>query len=115
MREVCLKLPEVTETVTFGNPTFRAGKRTFAVLDKYKGEYAIAVKATSADQTALVMDPRFYITPYSGQHGWTSMKISNDIDWEEVRQLLTMSYRLLALKRMLKALDQQTRDSQSRY
>ena len=106
LRKLCLALPEVTETRTFGNPTFMAGKRTFVVLDKYKGDYAIAFKATPADQMVLTMDPRFYITPYSGKYGWTSLKLSDDMDWEEVRNLSIMSYRLVALKRMIRQLDQ---------
>ena len=106
LRKICLALPEVTETVTFGNPTFQAGKKTFAVLDNYKGEYSIAFKATKADQAALTMDPRFFISPYSGKHGWTSMRLVKDMDWDEVRELILGSYRLLALKRMLKQLDE---------
>ena len=106
LRGICLGLPEVTETVTFGHPTFMAGKRTFAVLEPYKGEYAIAFKATPADQSALTIDPRFYVTPYSGKHGWTSLRLSDDIDWHEVRDLMLMSYRLIALKRMLRVLEQ---------
>jgi predicted DNA-binding protein (MmcQ/YjbR family) len=106
LRKICLGWPEVKETVTFGHPTFMAGKRTFAVLEPYKGEYAIAFKATPADQTALTMDPRFYITPYSGKHGWTSLRLSDNLDWHAVHDLLLMSYRLVALKRMIKALEQ---------
>lgn len=105
LRPLCLSFPETTETVTFGHPTFVAGKRTFAVLDRYKGEYAIAFKATYADQTALTMDPRFYVTPYSGKHGWTSLRLDADFGWQEVRKLIESSYRLVALKRMLAALD----------
>jgi len=111
LRKFCLALPEVKETMTFGNPTFMAGKRTFVVLDKYKGDYAIAFKATPADQMVLIMDPRFYITPYSGKHGWTSLKLSDDMNWEEIRDLTIMSYRLVALKRMIRLLDQKPRNS----
>ena len=105
LRRICLALPEVTETLTFGNPTFQAGKKTFTVLDRYKGEYSIAFKATAADQAALTVDERFFVTPYSGKHGWTSLRLSADMDWEEVEGLVVSSYRLLALKRMLKQLD----------
>lgn len=110
LRPICLPLPEVAETVTFGNPTFMAGKRTFAVLDRYKGEYSLAFKASKADQTALTMDPRFFVTPYVGQHGWTSLKVDNRIDWEEVQMLVESSYRLVALKRMLNMLDKGSQD-----
>jgi len=110
LRRICLALPESAETVTFGHPTFVAGKRSFAVLDRYKSEYAIAFKATPADQAALTMDRRFYVSPYSGKHGWTSLRLASAkdwaaIDWDEVATLLEASYRLVALKRMLRTLD----------
>ena len=35
LRRVCLGLPEVRETVKWGHPTFEAGKKIFAVLDRY--------------------------------------------------------------------------------
>lgn len=105
LRKICRELPEVVETVTYGNPTFLAGKKSFVVLDRYKGEYAIAFKATFADQAALTMQPHFYVSPYSGRFGWTSLRLKGDIDWSEVRDLVRSSYRLVALKRMLRALD----------
>lgn len=105
LREICLALPEVTETVTYGHPTWLAGKKTFVVLDRYKGDYAIAFKATPADQSALTMDPRFYVTPYSGKHGWTSLRLGDDMDFDEVATLVLSAYKLVALKRMLNALD----------
>jgi predicted DNA-binding protein (MmcQ/YjbR family) len=110
LRRICLALPESAETVTFGHPTFVAGRRTFAVLDEYESEYAIAFKATPADQAALTMDPRFYVSPYSGKHGWTSLRLASpenwtEIDWDEVAALIEASYRLVALKRMIRALD----------
>lgn len=102
LRQICLDWPEVLETTTYGNPTFVAGKRTFAVLDRYKGEYSIAFKATHADQAALTMRPMFFITPYSGKHGWTSLQLSDDLDWDDVRDLIRASYELVALKRMIR-------------
>jgi predicted DNA-binding protein (MmcQ/YjbR family) len=51
------------------------------------------------------MDARFYVTPYAGKHGWTSLRLSNPPDWNEVRELVEAAYRRVALKRMLKALD----------
>jgi predicted DNA-binding protein (MmcQ/YjbR family) len=105
LRKVCAELPEVVETVAWGHPTFLAGKKLFVVLDHYKGEYAIAFKATLADQAALTMQPRFYVSPYAGRHGWTSLRLDSDFDWDEVRDLVRAAYRLVALKRMLRALD----------
>ena len=37
IRKICLRFPEVRETVKWGPPTFEAGKKMFAVLDHYDG------------------------------------------------------------------------------
>jgi hypothetical protein len=53
----------------------------------------------------LLIDPRFYPTPYAAHQGWVSLKIDEATDWYEVNLLLMEVYRQVALKRMLKALD----------
>jgi predicted DNA-binding protein (MmcQ/YjbR family) len=104
LRAICLALPEANECVTWGHPTFRAGKKTFAVLEEYKGHLCICFKATLADQDLLSKDKRFFITPYVGQHGWLSYIADGRIDWRMVEDLVVKSYRLVALKRMIATL-----------
>jgi len=109
LRMICLALPEAYETTSFGHPTFRAGrtgKKTFAVFENYRGEDTICVKATLEDQALLVLDPRFFVAPYVGKHGWTSMRTAGGIDWTEVEDLVRESYRLVALKSMLAKLEE---------
>jgi predicted DNA-binding protein (MmcQ/YjbR family) len=104
LRKSCLALPEAYETTSFGHPTFRAGrsgKKTFAVFENYRGEDSICVKATLEDQALLILDPRFFVAPYVGKHGWTSMRTAGAIDWSEVEDLVRESYRLVAPKSAL--------------
>ena len=42
---------------------------------------------------------------YYGVNGWINLDVQNGVNWDEVDGLLENSYRLIALKRMLKALD----------
>ncbi len=109
LRKLCLGLPEAYETTSFGHPTFRAGrsgKKTFAVFENYRGEDTICVKATMEDQALLVLDPRFFVAPYVGKHGWTSMRTAGAIEWGEVEDLVRESYRLVATKSMLAKLEE---------
>ncbi len=90
LREVCLKLPESIEVEAWGRPTFRAGKKLFAVF-------------SGGDEHP----PRFYVPPYFGPSGWLALDFTAaPVDWEEVTELMESSYRQVALQRMLKALDQ---------
>ena len=104
LRKVCLSLPEASETVKWGHPTFVAGRKMFAVLDEYGGRPCIAFRATPSRQAQLIRDQRFYAAPYAAAHGWVCMHADQAVDWKEVAELLHNSYRLVALKRMLDAM-----------
>lgn len=105
LRRLCLSLPEAGETVKWGNPTFVAGKKAFAVLDRYHDRWAIAFRATLEEQARLVRRPDIVPAPYAAKQGWVCLDGEEKLDWKEVDQWLRGSYRLVALKRMLAALD----------
>ncbi|HSK95597.1 MAG TPA: MmcQ/YjbR family DNA-binding protein [Euzebyales bacterium] len=107
LRKVCLALPESAEVPAWGRPTFRAGKKLFAV---YSGDdahaFAVVFKPEPEERPALVGDPRFYVPPYFGAAGWLALDLTiAPVDWGEVAELVECSYRQVALKRMLTALD----------
>lgn len=107
LRNLCLALPETVEVEAWGSPTFRAGKKIFAV---YSGtgqrSYGLVFKPDSDERAALMQDDRFYSPRYWGPSGWLALDLeAAPIDWGELRELVETSYRQVALKRMLKALD----------
>jgi predicted DNA-binding protein (MmcQ/YjbR family) len=108
LREVCLALPESVEVEAWGRPTFRAGKRMFAVFEGTDDHpYAVIFKPEPPERPALVEDGRFYVPPYLGPGGWLALDFTAaPVDWDEVVELMETSYRQVALKRMLKALDE---------
>jgi predicted DNA-binding protein (MmcQ/YjbR family) len=106
LRKVCLSLPETSETVKWGHPTFVAGQKMFAVLDEYRGRPCIAFRTDPLRQAELLRDPRFYAAPYAAAHGWVCMHADRRLDWRYVSELLRGSYRMAALKRMLAALEE---------
>ena len=107
LREICLALPESSEKLAWGHPTFRAGKKIFASLGTYDGEVCFGFKPDEATYRRLVEDPRCFIPPYVGHLGWLSMRISASPRSlrGELKELCEQSYRQFALKRMLAALD----------
>lgn len=104
-RKMCLALPETSETESWGHPNFRAGKRTFAAFEwvKTRPSLALNVGADEADQLLLQGKP-FFATPY-GQGRWVSVWADVPVDWLMVEELVERSYRRIALKRMIVALD----------
>ena len=109
LRRVALALPESAEVEAWGRPTFRAGTKMFAMFVHQDGHgFAVAFKPDPGERPALADDPRFYSPPYLGPSGWLSLDFTAaPVDWAEVAELLESSYRQVALKRMLKALDEQ--------
>jgi len=96
LRAICLALPDTSETVSFGHPTFQVAKKTFCVLEPYKGELCLVFKAELPTQQALIQSPRFFAAPYIGKHGWVSLRCASKLDWGEIEDLVGESHRLVA-------------------
>lgn len=107
LRQVCLRFPESAEVEAWGRPTFRAGKKMFAIFEGNDDHpFAVVFKPDLAERPALLEDPRVYVPPYHGAYGWLAFDFSAaEPDWTELSELMESSYRQVALKRMLKSLD----------
>lgn len=106
LRPLALALPEAVEKEAHGRPTFRAGKvfAVYGVTERLPS--ALAFKPDPDEERALRDDPRMIAPPYYGPSGWLALDLAAaPPDWGEVRELLDASYRQVALKRMLRALD----------
>jgi predicted DNA-binding protein (MmcQ/YjbR family) len=101
MREICLSLPDTKETPTWGSPHFRVGEKIFAGCSEEKGKGSIGFKLEMAHAAAIVSRPGFSRAPYVGHKGWVSLDVGSVSDWDEVRELVHESYRLIAPKRSL--------------
>ena len=54
----------------------------------------------------MTLDPQFYVAPYIGKHGWTSLRLDGTpLEWREVEELVRESYRLVMPKRQKRALE----------
>lgn len=112
LTEICEGFPEAASEPSGHGPhvVYRVRKKTFAwYVDNHHGDDRISlwVKVTLDEQQALVgSDPeRFYSAPYMGQHGWVGARLDlPDVDWDEITELLTESYRLIAPKRLVEQL-----------
>ena len=101
LREVCLVLPDSEEFVSHGRPTFRAGK-VFAVYGTYGAPSGVILCIDPEDRSALEADERFFVPKYYPDRLALDL---NRADWLEVAELVEASYRQIATKRRLAALD----------
>jgi hypothetical protein len=113
VRKIALGFPEATERVSHGRPGFFVGKM-FAMYGgstKETGEmravpHCVMVKVGESDRAALAADDRFFRPAYLGASGWLGLDLTRaEVDWAEVRELVDASYRLVAPRRLVRALD----------
>jgi hypothetical protein len=111
IRRICLALPEVTERLSHGAPTwFARGKRTFVMFhDDHHGDGRLAIwcAAPPGAQAQLVeQEPaRFFRPPYVGHRGWLGVQLDVEPDWDEMAQICADAYRQVAPKTLVAALD----------
>lgn len=110
VREIIASLPETSEKLSHGSPTWWGGRKTFATFHDGaydEGRRSVWIKAPEGAQEALISaDPeRFFRPKYLGPSGWVGLRLEGEVDWGEVRFLLEQGYRLVAPKRAIAVLD----------
>jgi hypothetical protein len=101
LRAICLALPETTEKVAWGEPTWRVKGKLFAQLDDHHhgaDHVAVWLPAPLGEQEAMIyMDPvRFFRPPYVGPRGWVGVRIDGRPNWTLVAKLVERAYWLVA-------------------
>lgn len=103
---ICLALPEVTRELQGSHARFVVAKKPIAYyLNNHHGDEIISLccKVLPGDNTALIAadGARFYLPAYIGPRGWVGLRLDTGaINWEEVADLITGSYQLIAPKRL---------------
>ncbi len=110
VRQAALELPETTEKLSHGQPTFFvAGKQFAQVRDNHHGDdrTVVCVKTSSLDEQAMLLesDPETYSKPaYLHHAGWISINLAGDqVDWDHVADRIAASWELAAPRRLLEA------------
>jgi hypothetical protein len=111
LRRLCLALPETTERLSHGSPTwFIRDKKTFvSYVGHHHGErLAFWCAAPPGAQEAMVAEEpeRFFRPAYVGHRGWLGVYLDVELDWDEIREIVTEAYRTIAPKRLVQALDE---------
>jgi hypothetical protein len=109
VRALCLSLPETSERMSHGQPTFFVGaKKTFVMyLDNHHGDGRLALWCAAPDgmQRALVEgEPEHYFRPpYVGHRGWLGVRLDRDLGWNEIAGAIEDAYLTVAPKRLVEA------------
>ncbi len=112
VRKICLALPEVSERLSHGAPSFFIRqKRTLAMfLDDHHGDGRLAIWCPAppgVQAEAVSQEPdRFFVPPYVGPSGWLGVRLDRAVEWGEVAAIVEDAYRHVAPKRLVAQLDE---------
>ena len=110
LRSLCLALPETTERLSHGEPTwFVRGKKTFVMYADHHHDdrlgFWCAAPPGLQRELAAEEPARFFVPPYVGHRGWLGVRLDVDTDWTEIGEIVTDAYRVVAPKTLVARLD----------
>jgi len=111
LRAICLALPEVSERLSHGAPTWFVRRSSFVTLwarghhaDEFPHLWCAA--PPGAQGQLVASEPgRFFRPPYVGGRGWIGVRLDRDADWAQVAELCQDGYRAVAPARLAARLD----------
>jgi predicted DNA-binding protein (MmcQ/YjbR family) len=116
LTEICAALPEAERELHGRHAQFRVRGRTFAYfLDDHHGDGRVGLNAKAPEGAAEALieaEPgRFHRPAYLGHRGWIGLHLDvGEIDWDEVADVVTESYVLVAPKRLARQVEAASRE-----
>ena len=107
IREICLALPETSERLSHGAPTFFVrDKRAFLmVLTNHHGDGRFAIWCAAAPGTQQMLvdaDPeRLFRPPYVGHRGWLGVRLDRGLEWDELAGIAEDAYAEVAPSKLV--------------
>jgi hypothetical protein len=100
VRGISLALPETTEKLSHGEPTFFVRKKVFVMFSNNHhndGRIAIWIPVPVSHQSAMIAEaPEIYFKPpYVGVKGWVGVQLGS-VDDEILRTLIGQARKLIA-------------------
>ena len=105
VRQLCLALPETSERLSHGEPTFFVHKKVFVMFANNHhddGHIAVWLPVPPGIQTTLIeSSPDVYFRPpYVGHRGWVGIELARISD-EDLSYHIRVAWELTAPKRLL--------------
>ena len=99
LRKICLGLPETSERVSHGEPAWFVKKQFVTYADHHHDERVAfwCAAPPGVQETLVATEPaRFFRPPYVGHRGWLGVYLDVPVDWDEIDQIVTDAYRIVA-------------------
>jgi hypothetical protein len=107
LRQLCTALPEVTERLSHGEPTwFVRDKKTFVTYADHHHDDRLGFWCAAPEgvQELLVANEpeRFFRPPYVGHRGWLGVYLDAEpVDWDRIAEIVEDADRVIAPKSLV--------------
>ena len=103
VRRICSALPETSEKLSHGEPTFFVHKKVFVMFANnhhHDGHVAVWLPVTPGLQEMLIQTApeKYFKPPYVGVRGWVGIELAEVTD-EELTAHIREAWRLIAPKK----------------
>jgi hypothetical protein len=104
VRRICTAMPDTTEKLSHGEPTFFVNKKVFAMFSNNHhndGHVAVWIPAPPGLQAMLIetSPETYYRPPYVGVRGWVGIELDRISD-EDLTAHILEAWRLIAPKKL---------------
>ena len=98
VRKLCLALPETSERLSHGAPTFfvRANAPFVMFLDNHHGDGRLALWCAAARGVGEVLvassPTHYFVPPYVGHLGWVGIRLDRGLAWARITEAIEDAY-----------------------
>ncbi len=112
LRAICMSLPETTERLSHGEPTWFV-KKSFAMFANHHHDDRLAFWCAAppgAQEAMIASEPgKYFRPPYVGPRGWLGVWVDVPVDWEEIREIVVEAYLTVAPAKLAALVNPPTR------
>ncbi|OLC10955.1 MAG: phosphoribosylglycinamide formyltransferase [Chloroflexi bacterium 13_1_40CM_67_9] len=109
IRKICLSLPETTERLSHGAPSFFIRDKVGFVnyMDNHHDDGRLALwcacPAGMREGLLRAQPDQYFVPPYVGVRGWIGVRLDRGPDWDAVERVIRDAYLAVAPKRVVAA------------
>lgn len=103
VRALCLALPETVEKTAWSMPTFRVAGKMFVTVPDDETSFAVRCPRLEREELVLAEPRKFWVAAHEASSAWVRVRLAALDDLDELRDILTDSWRQAAPPRLLEA------------
>jgi hypothetical protein len=108
---MCLSLPETTERLSHGAPTFFIREKVSFVsyMDHHHDDGRLALWCACPpgmrDGLIRAEPEQYFVPPYVGVRGWIGVRLDREPDWDDIERVIRDAYLAVAPKKLASMLE----------